>query len=116
MKSEQAIDLLKDSFPLLVIALIGGFILFCYEAFGILNHNKLNIKRAGYRILVAGLLFIGLPLLGVAVTGVYLINGDKISPLLAFQIGLTSPALVTAGMTFAANKLSDREIPTDPAQ
>jgi hypothetical protein len=116
MKFEQAIHLLRDNTPLLIIALIGGFILFCYDAFLILNHNKLNIDRAGYRILVTGLLLFGLPLLGVIVTGVYLMNGDKISPLLAFQIGLTSPAIVTAGMTIAANKLSDREMNTEPTQ
>ena len=109
-------QILVANIPLLVIALIGGFILFCYEAFQIVHNDKFHVQNVFFRILIGAFLLVGLPALGAVVAGIYIMNGDKISPLLAFQIGLSSPAIVTGLMTSAANTFAKGQLPTTPGQ
>lgn len=116
MTSSEVLERLIANIPLLVIALAGGFILFCYEVFQIVHYDKLHIQKLRYRLLVGAFLCIGLPVLGAVVAAVYITNGDQISPLLAFQIGLSSPAIATSLMTTAANTLAKGQIPTAPGQ
>ncbi len=62
-----------------------------------------KLSRSRYIIYMVFLL-LTLPLLGSAVVAIYIFNGDKISPVLAFQIGLTSPAIVQSLIIAAADK------------
>lgn len=57
-----------------------------------------------------------LPSLGTIVLLIYLANGDKISSVLAFQVGLTSPAIVQSMIIAAANNLQRQPLQTVAAQ
>lgn len=98
---------------LLLIAAIGGFILFAFsvaEHFNKSDEDKLGLIRYFGWFLF---LFIGLPFLGVVMVGVYVLNGDKLSAILAFQVGLTSPAIVKALMSATANKMAKAGVASD---
>lgn len=100
------IDALLAQWHLLCIAGIGGFILFSFsltEHFNKSDEDKLNWARYSIWFLF---LFIGLPALGIIMVSVYVLNGDKLSAMLAFQVGLTSPAIVKALMSATANKMA----------
>lgn len=97
---------LTNNISLIVVSMLGGLVLFgleCYRHALRAEEDKLAVtKYIGWIVLI----LIFLPLLGVVVTSVYLMNGDKISPILAFQIGLTSPAIVQSMVIATANRLS----------
>ena len=100
------IESLMAQWHLLFIAGIGGFILFSFsltEHFNKSDEDKLDWARYSIWFIF---LFIGLPALGVIMVGVYVLNGDKLSAMLAFQVGLTSPAIVKALMSATANKMA----------
>ncbi len=101
---------------LLVVALFGGLVLFFLKIAQHFNRRKADKlppwRYAGYVLF----LFVTLPVLGVGVTGIYLANGDRISTILAFQVGLTSPAIVQSLIIAAANNLSRDAVPTVPGQ
>ena len=108
---------LLSQWHLLFIAAIGGFILFAFsvaEHFNKSNEDKLGLVRYfGWFVF----LFLGLPFLGVVMVGVYVLNGDKLSAMLAFQVGLTSPAIVKALMSATANKMAkDGQTLIEPEQ
>lgn len=91
---------------LIILAALGGLILFAFsvaEHFNKKEEDKLAFSRYALWFLF---LFFGLPFLGVVMVAVYIMNGDKLSALLAFQVGLTSPAIVKAFMSAAANKMA----------
>lgn len=97
---------LTGQLHLVIVAAIGGVILF---AFNLVEHfNRAKEDKLGFARYMAFFvfLFIGLPALGIVMVGVYLLNGDQLSPLLAFQVGLTSPAIVQSFLVAAANKLA----------
>lgn len=95
-----------SNLKLIIVSMLGGVVLFgleCYQHALRAPVDKMPTKKyIGWICLI----LIALPALGVVVTAVYLMNGDKISPILAFQIGLTSPALVQSMVIAAANKIS----------
>jgi uncharacterized membrane protein len=107
----------KTNSSLALISFIGGFILFGFklvEHFSRSPSDKLVWWRyIGFFLFLA----LALPLLGLFVTLVYLINGDKISSMLAFQIGISSPAIVQSLMVAAANKIVKGSSPAvEPGQ
>ena len=109
-------ELLLQSWPLLAIACFGGLVLFCLkmvEHFNRATEDKLTTSRYVAFLLF---LFITLPTLGAAVVAIYLVNGDKISPVLSFQVGLTSPAIVQSLIIAAANNLSKQRVQTKANQ
>lgn len=103
---QKSIDVLLLNLNLVVIAMVAGLLL---GGLHLVNHfkrkeqDKMPWKQ--YSIFLAFLL-IGLPLLGGFVTSVYILNGDKLSPMLALQVGLTSPAIVQSLMINGANSLA----------
>jgi hypothetical protein len=108
----NAVQLLSSNCHLLLIALFGSVVLFglkCSEHFMKSEQDKLPTKR--YIVFFVALL-IFLPFLGVGVTAVYIINGDKLSPILALQIGLTSPAIVQSLIIAAANNMAKNNTQT----
>lgn len=56
-------------------------------------------------------LFVVLPVPGGAMTAIYLMNGDRLSPILALQVGLTRPAIVQSLITAAAHAMSRSTAP-----
>jgi len=96
---------------LIFIALFGGVVLFgmkISEHFMRSEQDKLPlVKYIGFTVS----LFFALPILGAGVTCIYLLNGDKISTILAFQIGLTSPAIVQSLIIAAANNMAKNASP-----
>lgn len=103
---DRVLTQLDPNAHLLVIACLGGLILFglqCAEHYNRPEPDKLHFWKY-IRIYV--LLLVVLPGLGVIVMSVYLLNGDKISPVLALQIGLTSPAIVQSMIIAAANQMA----------
>ena len=96
---------------LIVIALFGGVVLFgmkISEHFMRSEQDKLPLtKYIGFTLFI----FVTLPILGAGVTCIYLLNGDKISTILAFQIGLTSPAIVQSLIIAAANNMAQKASP-----
>lgn len=102
---------LAENIHLICIALFGGLVLFGLkfaEHFMRSEQDKLPLGK--YIIFFIGLL-LALPLLGVGVTSVYILNGDKLSPILALQVGLTSPAIVQSLIIAAANSLAKSTAP-----
>lgn len=106
------VSLLLENVHLICIALFGSLVLFGLkftEHFVRAEQDKLPLQR--YVVFFIGLL-VGLPILGVGVTSVYILNGDKLSPILALQVGLTSPAIVQSLIIAAANNLAKTTAPT----
>lgn len=102
---------------LVLISAFGGLVLFGFkiaEHFNRAPQDKMPLlKYFGFFIS----LLVALPILGLGMTTIYLMNGDKISPILAFQIGITSPAVAQTLMIAAANSLSNNSAPpTSPGQ
>lgn len=117
MQAEQNIFAILQAHPMLILtACFGGLVLFGLKAIEHFNRapeNKLSNGRYAIWLLF---LFLVLPSLGGAVIIIYLANGDKISPVLAFQVGLTSPAIVQSMITAAANNLSKQPIQASSSQ
>lgn len=110
MMSEEIITLLSDSTHLIVISCFGGLVLFglkIAEHFNRPFESKLDFWRYLFFFVA---LFLCLPVLGGAVTSIYLVNGDQMSPVLAFQVGLTSPAIVQSMIIAAANKMASEKV------
>jgi hypothetical protein len=102
---------------LLLIALFGGVVLYFYTLYGHLTGTRRSqLKGRSLVICFFVFLFVALPFLGAAVTAIYIANGDKLSPLLAFQVGLTSPAVVHGIISLGANRLAAEPMPTQPGQ
>lgn len=106
------LDIVLSNSSLLFIACFGGVVLFALKAAEHFNRPLANKLSSGRYAIYALFLFITLPALGGAVVVIYLANGDKISPLLAFQVGLTSPAIVQSLIIAAANNMSKEPLPT----
>ena len=117
MQAEQSFfEVMAANGPLLSIACFGGVVLFALkmvEHFNRPEQNKLTARRYATAFVF---LFLALPILGGAVVAIYLANGDKISPVLAFQVGLTSPAIVQSLIIAAANNLSRQGVVASPVQ
>jgi len=105
------IGTLAPNLHLLLIAIFGGIVLFGLkftEHFMRSEQDKMPFGR--YLVFFFGLL-ITLPLLGAGVTAIYLLNGDRLSPILALQVGLTSPAIVQSLIIAAANSIAKSAAP-----
>jgi hypothetical protein len=102
-EADLAWGALRPNFHLIVISIFGGLVLFGLkftEHFMRPEQDKLQVQK--YVIFLVGL-FLALPFLGAGVRAIYLMNGDKLSPILALQVGLTSPAIVQSLVIAAAN-------------
>jgi polyferredoxin len=103
---EKNLVLLKAGSFSILIAMCGGFILFCIkcgEHFNRKESDKMPISK--YLLFLIGI-FLFLPISGATVAAVYIMNGDQLSSVLAFQVGLTSPAIIQSFMATAANKMA----------
>jgi len=110
------LELLVESKGLIIVSLFGGFVLFCSKVAEHFNRDEVDKFSIGRYIAYMLCLFLFLPTLGGGVTFVYILNGDDISPILAFQIGLTSPGIVQGMLQSAANQLIKEPIETDADQ
>ncbi|EJH8725751.1 hypothetical protein ACJX0I_05460 [Enterobacter hormaechei subsp. xiangfangensis] len=108
---DAQLTILDSHAATIIVAFFGGLVLFCMKmAQHFSREEKDKLPLARY-IWFAISLMITLPLLGAGMTCIYLLNGDKISTLLAFQIGLTSPAIVQSLIIAAANDLAKKASP-----
>jgi hypothetical protein len=102
--------ILQQNYHLLGVALFGGFVLYGFKIADHFNRapeDKMPLSKYWFYALS---LFFVLPLLGVCVTAIYLMNGDGLSTILSFQVGLTSPAIVHSMIIFKANKMGKERI------
>ena len=107
MFSEEIVKLLSANLHLIGISCFGGIVLFGLKLTEYINRvpeDKSTLLRA---FIIHSLLFVVLPVLGAAVSGIYIMNGDKMSAILAFQVGLTSPAIVQSMIIAAANSAAN---------
>ncbi|MGR7212952.1 hypothetical protein ACU617_17835 [Klebsiella aerogenes] len=110
-------DAISSNYGLIVVAIFGGLVLTGLKLSDHFNRDKKDKYPFFQYIAFFLFLIIGLPILGAGMTCVYLLNGDKISPLLALQIGLSSPALAQNLITKAADKLAKSTAPVlEPEQ
>lgn len=104
-------DVISSNITLIVVSIFGGLVLSALKISAHFMRDEKD-KYPFFRYLAFFLfLIIGLPILGAGMTCVYLMNGDKISPLLALQIGLTSPAIAQSLIIAAANNLAKNTAP-----
>lgn len=115
-ESLSLIDIAISNSSIFYIACFGGLVLFALKATEHFNRPIENKHSPGRYAIYVLFLFLTLPVLGGAVVVIYLANGDKISPVLAFQVGLTSPAIVQSLIIAAANNMSKQSMPTTPNQ
>ncbi|MBH1658483.1 hypothetical protein I5V54_07835 [Stenotrophomonas maltophilia] len=115
----SSLDFLKvieQGMPIIGVAFFGGLVLFFLKVADHFNRKK-SAKYTGYRYAgYMAYLFLTLPVLGAAVATIYLSNGDKLSTILAFQVGLTSPAIVQRLIVAAADSFSKEGVATSPGQ
>lgn len=105
---QSAFSQITPSAHLVVIAVAGGLVLWALKiAEHFMRAEQDKMPLAKYLFFVISL-FVGLPFLGGFVTSVYIMNGDKLSPILALQVGLTSPAVVQSLIIAAANSLAKK--------
>ncbi|EPV1412645.1 hypothetical protein VC885_25535 [Citrobacter freundii] len=102
---------ISQHYDLIFVSIIGGLILSLLKIAAHFSRNESDklkpMKYLGFFVFV----IFGLPILGGVVTSIYLMNGDKISPILAFQIGLTSPAIVQSLIIAVANNMAKNSSP-----
>lgn len=101
------------SLHLIFISFIGGWILWGYKLklyFDRPVEDRMTSCRAFF--LYFGL-FLWLPALGGFVSWIYIVNGDKMSALLALQVGLTSPAILHGFISVGANASAANPIEVD---
>jgi len=111
MLSDEILIILSSNIHLIVVSCFGGIVLAMVKIAEHFNRPVEN-KITSCRYIGYVLFFIlGMPILGGGVTIVYLINGDQISSLLSFQIGLTSPAIIQTLIAKAANNLAKETEP-----
>lgn len=105
-------DVIDSNFDLVVVSAFGGLVLFGFkliEHFNREQHDKMPLIRyIGFFVF----LLITLPMLGLSITLIYLMNGDEISVILAFQIGITSPAIIQKIITSTADGMSKSASPS----
>jgi len=114
--NDRWISLLIENQFLIFISLLGGIVLF---GFKLVEHfNRKPGDKMGHASYAGVFIFllVTLPSLGALMTSIYIANGDKISPLLAFQVGLTSPAIAQSFMIVAANNIANKPEPVAPDQ
>jgi len=117
MINSEIIAILQSNMHLLVVAFFGGAVLYGLKISEHFNRSPEDKMPLGKYWFFATSLLIVLPVLGVGVTGIYLLNGDKLSTVLSFQVGLTSPAIVQSMIIAAANNMGKDRIPlTDDDQ
>ena len=111
MYTEDIVSLISMNLHLITISCFGGLVLFGFKLTEYLNRTPEEKIESTRAVIIYALLFFCLPLLGAAVSIIYIINGDKMGAVLAFQVGLTSPAIAQGMAISAANKVAN-----DPVQ
>ncbi|HCI5654934.1 TPA: hypothetical protein NPO21_000430 [Klebsiella variicola subsp. variicola] len=108
---KQIPDTISSNIWLIVVSTFGGLVLTMLK----LSSHFMRDEKDKYPFFKYAVFFlfliIGLPILGAGMTCVYLLNGDKISSLLAFQIGLSSPVLAQNLISSAADNLAKNTSP-----
>ena len=110
MPDPTILETIQQDWPLVVFAALGGGVLVgvkLVEHFWLAPEQKMSVVRY---CIFAIFIILFLPFLGGIVATVYIANGDQISPILAFQVGLTSPAIVQSLMAAAGNKLAGNPV------
>ncbi|EBW8988283.1 hypothetical protein BXL21_25210 [Salmonella enterica subsp. enterica serovar Enteritidis] len=97
----------------LVVSFLGGVVLSIIKLVEHFHRDERAKLTWGRYILYAIFCLVLLPFLGSLVTGIYLASGDKIQPVLAFQIGLSSPAMVSRLLSGIAEKQLNTPIPVE---
>jgi hypothetical protein len=115
--SAERIALLSDNIDLLCIAVVGGFVLFGFHVASHFN-RALQDKLPWLKYAAAfAFLLLALPGLAFVMASVYILNGDKMSAILAFQVGVSSPALLQGLIIKTATRLgASAQLPVSPNQ
>ena len=104
LESSKAAETLTSNLHLLLVALFGGFVLCGVKIAEHFNKPKYNkFPKSLYILWLLGIV-VFFPVLGVGMVAIYLIDGAIIGAVLAFQVGLTSPALAQGMMGAIANQ------------
>jgi hypothetical protein len=104
MPSEELIKLVLDNVHLVWVSCFGGIVLFGLKVTEYVIRAPEDKSTPLRAFFVHTLLLICLPVLGAGVSIIYILNGDKMGAVLAFQVGLTSPAIVQSMIIAAANR------------
>ena len=102
---------MNAQWQLILTAAFGGLVLF---VFNMVEHAKRPPEHKwSLRLYCVAFILqmLGLPFLGGTITAIYLANGDKLSCLLAFQVGLTSPWIIQGMISSAMARAAKHEIP-----
>ena len=100
---------LADNADLLCVSAVGGIVLFGVKLAAHFKRARAEkFSSRDYALSFASQL---IALLGLALVmaSVYILNGDKMSALLAFQVGISSPVIVQGLMVAGADQLRARE-------
>lgn len=114
MFKEEIITLVTTNLHLVAISCFGGLVLFCFKISEYINRapeDKMTPLRA---FVTYAVLFVWLPFLGAAISAIYIVNGDKMSAILSFQVGLTSPAIVHGMIMAAADRAANDPVKIAP--
>lgn len=114
MLVDNIFNLILENVHLIVISFFGGLVLFGLKVAEYLNRPPEDKDGPFRAFVIYSLLFFCLPLLGAAMASIYIMNGDKMSAVLAFQVGLTSPAIVQSMIIVAANKVAKQPVQIEP--
>ncbi len=114
MFNDEINALLANNLHLITISSFGGIVLFGLKVTEYINRSPEDQMPILKAVVLYFLLLLVLPLLGAAVSAIYIINGDKISAVLAFQVGLTSPAIVQSMVIAAANRAKQEPVTVNP--
>jgi hypothetical protein len=116
MQLSEIVGRLTPHADLLILGVFGGVVLSAHKLithFNLPPENKLPVTRYGIFFVFVVL---GLPLAGFSMVAAYILNGDKLSALLALQVGLTSPAILQSFMVTVANLQQSKPEASAPGQ
>lgn len=110
-------EILNTNFDTLLFAALGGFLLWTYKLKEHYNRPIETKMSNSHYVFIHFILLLWLPFLGVVMSFIYLYNGDKLSIVLAIQVGISAPGLLDIFMANAMNKVASQfTIATNPDQ
>lgn len=105
MALNERLELLSANTDVLLIATIGGVVLFGLQLASHFQRKELDKLSKGRYAVFFLFSIICLPASAAIVSGLYILNGEKLGVLLAFQVGLSSPAILKSLIVASADKV-----------